>query len=170
MIGIVTLDEATYRAIKTDPGATRQALVIIGLATLAGIASRFDSPVPWQIASLALGLVGWVISAWLTVLIGTHLLGAPDGDVQELFRLRAYTAPTGIGGVLRAIPVIGPLLYYSLTFWGVVLLVKATKVGLEIRTGRAITASLLATRLELRSSFWSTSCFGNGAGRRFGAK
>jgi hypothetical protein len=147
VIGVVTLDDPTYRAVKRDPAATRQALLLIGLTTLLGTVARFDDPLPWQIVAPLLVVAGWFLSAWLTVRIGTRLLGAPDGDAAELFRLLGYTSVTGIGSALRPLPIIGPLLNYPLMAWGLVLEVKATKVGLEFRTGRAIATYLLAELL-----------------------
>ena len=143
------LDDPTYRSVKRDPAATRQALLLIGLTTAIGTVARFDDPLPWQLVGPLLGVAGWVLSAWLTVLIGTRLLHAPDGDAPELFRLLGYTAPTGIGSALRPLPLIGPVLYFLLTCWGIVLSVKATKVGLEVRTGRAFAVSLLAEVIGL---------------------
>ena len=149
VIGILMLDDPTYQAVKRDPVATRQALLLIGLTTLLGAVARFVHPLPWQLVAPLLAVAGWVLSTWLTVLIGTHLLGAPDGDAEELFRLLGYTAPTGIGSALRPLPVVGPLIYYPLLVWGPVLEIKATKVGLEIRTGRAIATYLLTETIGL---------------------
>jgi hypothetical protein len=149
LIGVITLDDPTYRAIKRDPAATQQALLLIGITTLLGTVARFEAPLPWQLVAPLLAVAGWVLSAWLTVLIGTHLLGAPDGDAPELFRLLGYTAPTGVGSALRPLPVIGPLIYYPLMAWGLVLEVKSTKVGLEVRTGRAIATYVLAESIGL---------------------
>ena len=147
MIGVFTLDDPTYRAVKRDPAATRQALLLIGITTLLGTLARFDDPLPWQLVAPLLVVAGWFLRAWLTARIGTRLLGGPDGDAPELFRLLGYTSATCIGSALRPLPVIGTLLYYPLMAWGLVLEVKATKVGLEVRTGRAIAVYLLAELL-----------------------
>src|SRR5689334_12195666 len=151
VIGVLTRDDATYRATKDDPAATRQALLIVGGTILAGVIARRDDALIWQLVGPLVGVLVWLVATWLTYLIGTRLLEspAPDDDWIPLLRLRGWTQLTGFATLLRPLPIIGPLLYYPLTLWGLVLLITATKIGLGIGTGRAIAINLLVGIPEL---------------------
>ena len=142
------LDERAYDAVRHDPRATRQALILVVLVTVVNGITRVDRPVVWQLVSPVMNVMFWVISAWLLFLIGTRLLDAPapDGDWVQLLRLTGFVQITSVVNVLKPVDVVGPVhfvLYNAAVLWGLVLAVKAAKLVLDVGTGRAIAASLL---------------------------
>jgi hypothetical protein len=140
------LDERAYDAVRHDPRATRQALILVVLVTVVNGVTRLNDPVVWQVISPFLGVLYWIVEAWLVFMIGTRLLGAsvPDGDWVQLLRLSGFAQITTVLSVLRPVEVIGPVLYYASLLWWLVLAVKAVKLVLAIRTGRAIATGILA--------------------------
>jgi hypothetical protein len=140
------LDDRAYDAVRRDPGATRQALILVVLVTVVNGVNRLDDPVVWQIISPFLSVLYWTVEAWLVFLIGTRLLGAsaPDGDWVQLLRLSGFAQVTTVLSVLEPVEVIGPVLSYASLLWWLVLAVKAVKLVLAVRTGRAIATGFLA--------------------------
>jgi hypothetical protein len=161
LAGILTLDDQAYETIRHDPRATRQALILVVLVDLALAATQLDRPLLWQVASQLLGVLFWVLGAWLLFGIGTRLLNAPapDGDWLQLVRLSGFVQITFLVDVLQPVEVIGPVLSFLALVWGFVLTVKAVKLVLAIGTGRAIAASclvcipLIATALPVYFTF-----------------
>jgi hypothetical protein len=145
---VLTLDDRTYEAIRHNPRATRQALILVFLATAGAGVTRLDSPVVWQLVSPVLSVLFRVIGAWYLFLIGTRLLDAPapDGDWIQPLRLTGFVQVTSLVKVLKPVDVVGPLhfvLYIAGVVWGLALAVKAAKLVPGVGTRRAIAESLL---------------------------
>jgi hypothetical protein len=153
LIGILTRDDATYTAVRDDPAATRQALLIAGgTILLVGTISRWDRPLVWQLVGPFLSLLGWLVGTWLVYLVGTRLLAAPapaEDDWIPLLRLRGWTQLSSLATLLRLVPTIGFLLSGVASLYGLVLDITAIKVALGISTGRAIATSVLAAIPDL---------------------
>jgi hypothetical protein len=150
MLRAARLDVGLYEEVEADTGATMQALIVVVLSSLAagigalGKVSDFG-PVAMIMATLA-ALVGWVVWAVLTYLIGTKILPSPEtkADVGELLRTTGFSSAPGAIRVLGVIPLLGGLSFVVAAVWMLIAMVIAVRQALDYKsTGRAIAVCLL---------------------------
>ena len=150
------LDVSLYEEVEADSGATAQALVVVVLSSLAagvgalGKVTEFG-PLGVIMATLA-ALVGWVVWALLTYLIGTKILPAPEtkADIGELLRTTGFSSAPGIIRVAGIVPLLGWLAMPVAAIWMLISMVIAVRQALDYRsTGRAIAVCLLGWLFSL---------------------
>lgn len=159
LVGITFFNTRAYEAVRHDPRATRQALFIVMLTSLGslGPALRGTRPSVWQLATPFLGVVCWVISAWLLVRIGTWLLRtpAPIDGWRQLLRLLGFVPIAALAGVILPTLTAPDGYAYAISLlWGLALVVKAIQHVLGLRTAPAI-ATVLLTELLVCALFLS---------------
>ena len=147
IIGALKLQPAVYEEVEADKGATKQALAIVVISSVAtglGI-SRTSS-----LASLAVGalaaLLGWCIWAGLTYLIGARILPEPQtqSDVGELMRTTGFASAPALFHVLARLPLIGAAVSVAVSVWMLVAMVIAVRQALDYKsTGRAVGVCLI---------------------------
>jgi hypothetical protein len=148
------LDAAVYEDVEADPSAIGQATLVVFLSSLAaGIGMRAAGLEAQSIIAGALGgFVGWVSSAALIYLVGTHLLPEPQtrADVGELLRTLAFAAAPGILRAAGAVPGLGWPAFAVTSAWMLAAMVVAVRQALDYRsTARAITVCALGWLLSL---------------------
>lgn len=148
MIGAAKLDAAIYEEVEADSGAMGQAVGVVVLSSLAAGVGAMLYVGFWQ--GLLLGtvaaLVGWVVWAFLTWIIGTKLLPEPqtEADMGQLMRTIGFAAAPGILRVLGIIPVLGGLIVLVCNIWMLVAMVVAVRQALDYKsTWRAVGVCLI---------------------------
>lgn len=150
MIRAARLDVSLYEEVEGDHGATGQALLVVVLSSVAagvgavGKVSDFG-PAAIVFATLA-ALVGWVVWALLTYMIGTRILPAPEtnADIGELLRTTGFSSAPGIIRILGVVPFLGALALFASAIWMLVAMVIAVRQALDYKsTGRAVAVCLL---------------------------
>ena len=159
MIRAGALDVEFYNRAESTTGLTRQAFVVVVLANaLAAVGSWIgyentaggdlwnearkwlgigDFPIPSEGGlpvmvglGVLLAVVGWVVWATTTSLIGTRVFDGTT-DVGEMLRVLGFAQAPRVIGV---IPFLGPVA----AVWVLVASVIAIREGLDFSTGRAI--------------------------------
>jgi len=137
MIGAARLDAATYEEVEADRGATRQAFLVVLLASLAdgigAIENRAASGILWHAIH---GLVLWYVWAYITYWVGTRLLPGPEthADHGELLRTIGFSSAPGL---LRALCLITPIaapVFAVCTLWMFAAMVVAVRQALDYST------------------------------------
>jgi hypothetical protein len=161
-IGAAKLDVRAFEEIEADRGATKQALAVVVLSSLAaGIGLRFgpfDAPI---LGRIVVALIAWMFWAGLTYLIGAYLMPEPQtkADIGELLRAIGFAAAPGVLRVFGPVPLLGGLVYLVATIWMLVAMVVAVRQALDYKsTGRAVAVCLIAgfiaiALVSLRSLF-----------------
>ena len=150
MIGSAKLDVSIYEEVEADTNATRQAMGVVLLSSLAsGIGSLgFGATGITEIVTISIfALLGWVTWAFLTYIIGTRLLPEPQtrADVGELMRTLGFAQSVGVLRVLSLVPIIGPILLPVVSIWQLVCMVVAVRHALDYQsTLRAIAVVIIA--------------------------
>ena len=109
-----------YRDVAANPGATREAFFIVGLAAVAtGVGSLNDG---WQAAlrmGIIVGLSGWFLWTGLALLIGSKLLATPDTTATWIMMARAlgFAQAPGLLRFLGVVPVTGWLISLIALVW-----------------------------------------------------
>ena len=151
MIGAARLQISTYEDVGADRSATRQAVLVVTVVTLATRIGTVGVGVAGLLGWVAFALVGWAVWAWITYWVGTRLLRTPQthADWGQLARPLAFALSPGVFNALGSIPGIGDLLfmvaYPVASIWQLVAMVIAVRQALDYdSTGRAVGVVLLA--------------------------
>jgi hypothetical protein len=143
MIGAAKLDAATYEEVEHDTGSTGQAAGVVVLSSLAAGIGSIAYAGFWSglVFGTVAALIGWVIWAGLTWLIGTKLLpeAGTEADMGQLMRTIGFSASPGVLRIGGIIPGIGPLIVFAASVWMLAAMVVAVRAALDYTsTWRAV--------------------------------
>ncbi len=142
MIRAAKLDANLYEEVEADTGATRQAMLVVVLSSLAaGIGSMGGAGLTGLFFGALSALAGWYIWAFLTYFIGTRLLPEPqtEADVGQLLRTTGFSSSPGLLRVAGIIPGVTGIVFLVSGVWMLVAMVSAVRQALDYHgTGRAI--------------------------------
>ena len=140
---------------EADTGATGQAMGVVLLSSLAGGigsvglgAGGLGGVVGGGIAAL----IGWVLWAFLTYIIGTRLLAEPQtrADIAELMRTLGFAQSPGLARIVGILPGVGPLVLGIVSIWMLVAMVIAVRQALDYTsTWRAVSVCLVGWVLQI---------------------
>lgn len=149
VLGAAKLDAAIYEEVESDKGAIVQAMAVVLVSSLcAGLGSAARSGQEGQVGLVAgalAALLGWVIWAVTTYLIGTRMLAEPQtsSSVGEMMRVTGFASAPGIIRIFAFIPVLGPIIDWGASLWMLAAFVVAVRQALDYnRTFRAILVCL----------------------------
>jgi hypothetical protein len=147
VIGAAKLDAATYEEVEADRSAMGQAVAVILVASVAaGIGAMGDEQGPGLVVGAIGSLVGWLLWAAITWLVGTKLLPSPQtqADFGQLLRTLGFSAAPGVFMILGIIPVIGWLIGLLASLWQLAAMVVAVRQALDYEsTGRAVAVCVI---------------------------
>jgi len=131
------LDANLYEEVEADKSALSQAIVVVVLSSLAaGIGSISDA----GLGGIALGsiaaLIGWLIWAYLTYIIGTKLLPTPGtkSDYGELLRTTGFSSAPGLIRILAIIPGLAGIVFLVAGIWMLVAMIIAVRQALDYKS------------------------------------
>jgi hypothetical protein len=149
VLGAAKLDAAVYEEVEQDRGAIVQAVVVVLVSSLcAGLGSAASSGQEGRVGLIAgalAALVGWIIWAVTTYLIGTRMLAEPQtsSSVGEMMRVTGFASAPGIIRVFAFIPVLGPVINWGASVWMLAAFVVAVRQALDYNgTFRAVLVCL----------------------------
>jgi len=148
MIGVCRLDVHIFEEVEGNPSATRQALSVVALVSLAtGIASLGTSGLSGLFVGVVIAIVGWAIWAWLLYLIGTKILPSHEthADWGQMARTVGFAQSPGVLRVLGVVPVVGGIIFLVVSVWMLAAMVIAVRQALDYTsTWRAVAVVLLS--------------------------
>ena len=134
MIRAAKLDVSLYEEVEADRGALDQAVGVVVLSSIAaGIGNLWKGGGSGLVIGTLAALVGWVIWAALTYVIGTKLLPEPQtrADLGELLRVIGFSSSPGLIRVLGIIPGFRGLIFLAASIWMFVAMVIAVRQALD---------------------------------------
>ncbi len=144
---VLRLDAATFEEIEADRTANGQALVVVVVASLAaGLGAGLSVGLDGLLRGTLAALVGWVMWAGVTYVIGTKLLPEPQtrSDMGELLRVIGFSYAPNVFAFLAFIPFLGGLVRVVVACWLLAATVVAVRQALDFHsTGRAIAVVLI---------------------------
>ena len=146
LLGAATLNVHTYEEVEADTTAMGQAIGVVILSSLAAGIGNIGHGGPGILAAVVGALLGWLIWAGLTYLIGTRLLPEPRtrANWSQLLRTTGFAAAPGIVRVLGIIPLLGWLALGIASLWMLAAFVVAVRQALDYTsTGRAVGVCLI---------------------------
>jgi hypothetical protein len=155
--GALRLDVATYEEVENDTGATGQALLVVLLVAVAsgiGASERAEGAAGF-VAGLLAAIVGWILWAALTWLIGARFLpeAGTQADVRQLLRTLGFAQAPGLFRVVGAVPVLGVIVTAVTGVWMLAAFVVAVRQALDYRsTGRAVLVCVIGFAVYVAAS------------------
>ena len=142
MIGAARLDVDTYEEVEADQSATGQAaLVVVIVALASAIGSLGDGGIA-VVTGLLSAIVGWLLWAGITYVIGDKVFGG-TATWGELLRTLGFAQAPGVLLVLGIIPLLGGLVQAVVGIWMLVAGIIAIRQALDFSTGRAILTAII---------------------------
>ena len=142
MKGAAMLNVATYEEVEADTTATGQAAIVVTLGAIASAIGSSGAGVRGIIGALIASLIGWVLWAGVTYLIGAKILGG-TATWGELLRTLGFAQSPKVLAVLAIIPGLAWIVGMVLGIWLLVAGIIAIRQALDFSTGKAIATALL---------------------------
>lgn len=147
MIRASKLEAEFYEEVEADPETMGQARTVVVLSALAAGVGNLEGG---GLLGLALGIVaalaGWYIWAFLTYMIGTHLLPEPQtrADYGELLRTLGFASAPGVLRVFALVPGLQAPVVLVTGIWMLATGVVAVRQALDYTsTARAVGVCLI---------------------------
>jgi len=164
IIGVVTLKVATYRQIAEDQSGTKQAAIIVIIASLirgffeylvkvdpqSGVVSAsIGGAIVGAIVVIIFGLIAWAASSWVLAFVA-KLFGGKT-DTGEMLRVVGYVQVFNIVSVLNVLALISLALTCVVGLVGFIVLILSIigyVIGVreagEFSTGKAVITAIIA--------------------------
>jgi hypothetical protein len=142
MKGAALLRIEMYEEVEADQTATGQAAGVVALVAVAQAIGGAGEGGFGILAGLISALLGWLLWAGITYLIGAKLLGG-TATWGELLRTIGFAQTPGVLQVLGIIPVLGGLIRFAVAIWVLIAGIIAIRQALDVGTGKAILTSAL---------------------------
>jgi hypothetical protein len=145
--GVLALDVRTFEEIEADTTATTQALLVVVAASMAaGLGVGVRLGFVGLLRETVGALVGWVMWAAVTWLVGAKLLPEPQTrtDMGELLRVIGYAYAPNLFAFFAFLPVFGVVVSTVVAFWLLAATVIAVRQALDyVSTMRAAAVVLI---------------------------
>ncbi len=162
MIGAATLNIQTYEEVEADSDATGQAAAVVAMVAVAsGIGTAGEGLFSALLAPGA-ALLGWLIWAGITYLIGAKILGG-TATWGELLRTLGFAHAPGVLYLLAILPIVGWAIRLVLPFWMLAAGIIAIRQALDFSTGKAVITAVLGWLAILFFSLFLGGAFALGA-------
>ena len=142
MKGAALLDVATYEEVEHDEKATGQAAVVVVIVAICSAIGAIWRGGPGIIAAPIAAIVGWLLWAAITYVIGDKFLGG-TATWGELLRTLGFAQSPGVLMILGIVPILGGLVRLLVAIWLLVAGVVAIRQALDFSTGKAILTAFL---------------------------
>ena len=145
--GVLFLDVKTFEEIEADKTANGQALVVVIAASLAaGLGAGIQLGVIGLLRETIGALVGWVMWAGVTWVIGSKLLPEPQTrtDMGELLRVIGFAYAPQLFAFFAFIPFLSGIVSMVVAFWLLAATILAVRQALDyVSTLRAAAVVLI---------------------------
>lgn len=141
VVGALRLDPHTFEEVEADGTAMSQALLVVVAAAVATGIGAAGAGMGLLLVGVVGALVGWIVWALLTFVIGTKVLpeASTKADLGQLLRVLGFAAAPGLFGILGIIPFVGWIVRFVVFVWQLIAMVIAVRQALDYSTtGRAV--------------------------------
>lgn len=142
MIGAARLDVNTYEEVEADQSATGQAALVVAIVAIASAIGSLGDGGSGIIAGVLTAVVGWLLWAGITYVIGDKLFGG-TATWGELLRTLGFAQSPGVLLILGIIPLLGGLVHVAVAIWMLVAGIIAIRQALDFSTGKAILTAII---------------------------
>ena len=142
MLGAAKLNVQTFEEVEADERATGQAAAVVAMVAVASAVGSADSGV-WAAAFAPVAqIIGWLIWAGVTYIIGDKIFGG-TATWGELLRTLGFAQTPGLLLVFAFLPLIGGLVRVVVGIWMLAAGIIAIRQALDFSTGKAILTAVV---------------------------
>ena len=142
MLAAAKLDPSVFNEVEHDLSATGQAAGVVCMAAVASALGGLEASGINVVVGLVASLLGWLLWAGVTYLVGDKLLGG-TASWGELLRTLGFAQAPGVLYVAAALPLIGWLARAVVGVWILFAGIVAIREALDFSTGRAVLTALI---------------------------
>ncbi len=142
MLGAATLNIDTFEEVEADETATTQAAAVVAMVAVAsaiGAAGDGGTSIFWAPVAQ---IIGWLIWAGVTYLIGDKIFGG-TATWGELLRTLGFAQSPGLLYFLAVLPLVGGMIRFIVPIWMLWAGVIAIRQALDFSTGKAVLTVLI---------------------------
>ena len=136
------LDVATYEEVEHDEKATGQAAIVVIIVAVCSAIGAVWRGGPSIIIAPVSAILGWLLWAAVTYVIGDKLLGG-TATWGELLRTLGFAQAPGVFMIFGIIPLLGGIVRIAVALWLLVAGVIAIRQALDFSTGKAVVTAIL---------------------------
>jgi hypothetical protein len=142
MTGAALLRIDTFEEVEHDQDATPQAAAVVAMVAVAAAIGASPLGVMGAVRGALAALVGWLVWAGITYLVGTKIF---DGTATwgELLRTLGFAQAPGILLVLGFLPLLGWILSIAVPLWMLVAAFIAVRQALDFGNGKTLATVLV---------------------------
>lgn len=137
MLGAATLNIDTFEEVEADETATMQAAAVVAMVAVASAIGGASGGATSIIVGPISQIIGWLIWAAVTYLIGAKIFGG-TATWGELLRTLGFAQSPGLLYVVAILPILGGLVRLVVGIWMLVAGVIAVRQALDFGTGKAV--------------------------------
>lgn len=142
MIGAAFFSIDTYEEVERDPSLTGQAALVVFLAAVAAALGAAGAGLMSALGIGLAALVGWLVWAGVTYVIGDKLLGG-TATWGEMLRTIGFAHAPGVLMILAAIPLLGWGVDVVVGIWMLVTGFIAVRQALDFGNGKTFVTVFL---------------------------
>lgn len=142
MVGAAFLNIDTYEEVEHDAEATAQAAAVVVMVAVASAIGGLGTGAPGAVKGAAASIVGWLLWAGITYLVGTKLFGG-TATWGELLRTLGFADAPGLLMVFGIIPFLGKPVVAVVTLWMLVTGFIAVRQALDFGNGKTFATVLV---------------------------
>ena len=135
--GVLALRPSVFEDIEADHHANAQAFAVVVLASMAaGLGGGLSNGAIGMVRETIGAVVGWVMWAGVTYVLGARLLPERDTrtDMGELLRVMGYSSAPTFFTILAPVPFLGRAVPSIVSFWLLATTVLAVRQALDYRS------------------------------------
>lgn len=142
MRGAALLDVDTYEEVEHDETATAQAAGVVVMVAAAQALGASPLGVFGAVRAAIVALVGWLVWAGLTYLIGDKLFGG-RATWGELLRTLGFAQAPGVLAILGILPILGTPITVLVGLWMLATAFIAVRQALDFGNGKTLATVLV---------------------------
>jgi hypothetical protein len=142
MLGAATLNVDTFEEVEADETATMQAAAVVAMVAVASAIGGATGGATSVIVAPIAQIVGWLVWAGVTYLIGDKIFGG-TATWGELLRTLGFAQSPGLLYVVAVLPILGGLIRFVVGIWMLVAGIIAIRQALDFSTGKAVLTAII---------------------------
>ncbi|MCH8813768.1 MAG: YIP1 family protein [Chloroflexi bacterium] len=146
MVGAARLDPQMYEEVEHDESATRQAMFVVVLGSLASGIGLLNGGLGGFAIGAVFAVASWAAYAFIAYWVGTHIFKGPQTSATwgELLRTLGFASSPRLLFVLMVIPKVGLFIAFGVFVWTLFTTVIAIRQALDFDTGRAVATAIVS--------------------------
>jgi len=142
MLGAATLNIDTFEEVEADESATMQAAAVVAMVAVASAIGAAGGGTTSIIFAPVGQIIGWLIWAGVTYLIGDKLFGG-TATWGELLRTLGFAQAPGLLYLFAILPLVGGIIRFIVPFWMLWAGIIAIRQALDFSTGKAVLTAVI---------------------------